>query len=97
MGNHNLTRKAFDINSKAVILRSNVNFPSLQILDRMVGTPVAELELVGVSTKGEGKDLVAEADAIKGTFPISPLAVSTLYQAALGSPGPLEKTTPWGR
>src|SRR5690606_17472772 len=43
--------------------------PRLQILHRLIETPVAELQLVGVATEREREELVPEADAEKRPFP----------------------------
>src|SRR5690606_41687561 len=55
-----------DIDDEAVILRRDLDAPRLQILHRLIETPVAELQLVGVATEREREELVPEADAEKG-------------------------------
>ncbi len=60
---HFITREAFIVNCKAMVLRSYNHFTGVQVLDRMVRTAVPELELVGVTAKGQAQDLVSQADA----------------------------------
>ena len=45
-----------------VVLGRDLDAARIQIPDRMVAAPVAELELVGLRPVGQGQDLVAQAD-----------------------------------
>ena len=47
---------------EAVVLGGDVDPPRLQVFDRVVGTAVAEGELVGLEADGTTEQLVAEAD-----------------------------------
>ena len=53
----------FGIDRESVILGSDFNLPGFQILDRMVGTAMAEFEFESLATEGLAENLVAEADA----------------------------------
>ena len=51
------------IDGEAVVLRGDLDLAGLELLDRMIGAAVAELQLVGLAAHRERQDLVAEADA----------------------------------
>ena len=51
---------------EAVVLRRDLDHAGTQVLDRVVGAAVAELELVGVQAERQSEELVAEADAEDG-------------------------------
>ena len=54
------------VHAEAVVLRGDLDLAGPQVLDRVVGAAVAELQLVGLAPAGEAEDLVAEADAEDG-------------------------------
>lgn len=51
---------------KAVVLAGDFDAPGKKIEDGLIETSVSELEFVGLSTEGEGEELMAEADAEGG-------------------------------
>ncbi len=55
-------------NGEAVVLGGNKDPPRLQILHRLIQTPMSELQLIRSGTQGKGDDLVPEADAVKHGF-----------------------------
>ena len=59
----NVIRKRLLLHRKAVVLTGDFNLPSGKLLYRMVPTPVSELQLVGGSTHGACKHLMAKTDA----------------------------------
>src|SRR5271168_462406 len=54
------------VNAEAVILCGDFDFLGEQVLDRMIGTVMAEFELEGFAAEGQAADLVTEADAEDG-------------------------------
>ena len=56
-------RQRLRIDRKPVVLRSDLDLAGLELLDRMVGAAMPELQLVGISTHRERQDLVAKTDA----------------------------------
>ena len=56
------------VHAEAVVLAGDFYLSSPEILDRMIGAMMAELELVGFCTKRQGEDLVAEAYSEDGDF-----------------------------
>ena len=51
------------IHAEAVILAGDFDFARLEVLDGVIGTSVAELELVCFGAERQSENLVAEADA----------------------------------
>ena len=49
------------IDAEAVILTGDFYVSGFKVLDRVIGSSVAKLELVGLCAECQGKDLVAEA------------------------------------
>ncbi len=56
------------IHCESVVLGGDIHVACFQVLYRLVGTPVPELQLVGAGSQCKGYDLVAEADAVDGYF-----------------------------
>ena len=56
------------IHCKSVVLGGDVHGACFQVLNRLVGTPVPELQLVRTGSQCQGYYLVAEADAVDGDF-----------------------------
>ena len=81
---------------EAVVLGGDLDLAGAQVLDRVVGAAVAELELERAPAQGQGEQLVAEADAEDGHLAEEPRTVLTTYVTAAGSPGPFERKTPSG-
>ena len=54
------------VDREAVVLRGDFHLAGAEVLHRMVGAPVAELELEGLAPASQAQDLVAEADPEKG-------------------------------
>ena len=54
------------IHGKPVVLGRDLDLVAIEILDRMVGAAMPELELVGLGTQGEAEQLMAETDAEDG-------------------------------
>lgn len=54
------------IDGIAVVLAGDLNFSGKQVLDRMIGAPVAKLHLESVSAGGKRQQLVAQADGKGG-------------------------------
>src|SRR5579875_1982094 len=63
MGELGLAANRLDVNSKAMILRGNLDSPRPQIQNGMIGPVMAEDEFVGPATKGQTQYLMAQADA----------------------------------
>jgi len=51
-----------------VILACDFDFSGPEIFNRVIGSSVAELELVGLGAERQGENLVAETDAEDGDF-----------------------------
>ncbi len=51
-----------DVHAETVVLRGDFDAASGQVLHGLVQAPMAELELVGVPSDGQRKQLVSEAD-----------------------------------
>ena len=62
MGRAQVRRQGTFIHCKAMVLAGNGDTTTIQILDRMVGTMVAELHLEGFCARRQGHDLVAQAN-----------------------------------
>ena len=60
--------KRIHVNAEAVVLAGDFDFSRLEILDGVVGSSVAELELVCFGAERQGENLVAETDAEDGDF-----------------------------
>src|SRR5579872_4056878 len=56
-------RERREIDAEAVVLRRNLDAPSRQVLDGLIGAAVTELELVGLRPERDRQQLVAQADA----------------------------------
>ena len=52
--------KAVQVDAEAVILRGYLDMAGLQILDRLIGTPMAELQLIGGAAVCQAENLMAE-------------------------------------
>lgn len=63
VGNFDFGRERIGSDGKAMVLGGDADFPALQILDRLIGSAMTELELEGATSKGEGDDLMTETDA----------------------------------
>ncbi len=61
VGNLQAGGKAVRVNGVTVILGSYVNPSGLQVLDRVVGPPMAKLQLEGVRSQSSGYQLMAQA------------------------------------
>src|SRR5712692_741523 len=61
------------VHAEAVVLRGDLDAPRLEVLHRVIGAVMAELELVGAAPEGQAQDLVAEADAEDGQLADEPL------------------------
>ena len=55
-----------------MILSRDLHASRFDILDRLVGATMTELELVGLPAQGQPHDLMAEADAEQGDFAEQP-------------------------
>src|SRR4051812_6832158 len=55
-------RKRIGIHGEPVILRRDRDFSAPQIFDRLVPTPVSELELERPATHGKSKELMSETN-----------------------------------
>ena len=56
------------VHAEAVVLAGDFDFSGLEILNGVVGSAVAKLELVGFGAERQGENLVAETDAEDGDF-----------------------------
>ena len=63
VGDLHVRRQRRRIDGEAVVLRGDLDLAGLELLDRVVGAAVAELQLVGLAAHRQRQDLVAEADA----------------------------------
>ncbi|VTR69587.1 putative thioesterase [Desulfosarcina cetonica] len=63
---HGIPPQALHIDGKAVILGGDLHPAGIQVLDRLVGPAMAELELVSTPAQGQTENLVAQADAENG-------------------------------
>ena len=63
---------------KTVVLARDLGPAGGQVLDRMVGTVMAELELVGLQADRLAQQLVTEADPVHGSLPTSSRTVATM-------------------
>ena len=59
--------KAVGVDRVGVILRGDLDSAGLQVPYRVIAAAVAELELVGLGSVGQGDDLVSETDAESDT------------------------------
>src|SRR5213592_4762605 len=66
MSHLELRREGIRIDREAMVLRGDVDAAGPQVLDRLVAAAVAELQLERLSSEGERKQLVAEADPQEG-------------------------------
>ena len=55
--------QAFSLDDKTVVLAGDFNLAGLEVLDRMVGAPVAVMHFDGAAAQGTGQHLMAETDA----------------------------------
>ena len=60
--------KRVGVHAEAVVLAGDFDLSRLEILDGVIGSTVAELELVCLGAERQGENLVAEADAEDGDF-----------------------------
>ena len=61
-----LSLEGIQIDAEAVVLAGDFNSAGLEVLDGVVCTVVAELELVGFGAECKGEELMAETDAEDG-------------------------------
>ena len=61
---------------EAVILRGDFDAARFQVLHRLIGAAVAELELEGLGAAGQRQQLVPQADAEHGRLAQQPRIVS---------------------
>src|SRR5207245_11145787 len=59
------TGERVGIDRKSVVLRRDVDASAAKILDRLVASPVSELQFVRLPAEGKGQQLMAEADSEK--------------------------------
>jgi hypothetical protein len=70
--------------------------PGGQVLDRLVGSPVAEFQFVGPPAQGQSQNLVAQTDAEDGQPAQQLFDRLDAVDTGSGSPGPLERKRPSG-
>ena len=63
MGHDHAIGQAFGDDHEAMVLAGDLDLAGGQILDRVIGAPMPDLHLPGPGAKGDGEELVAEADA----------------------------------
>ena len=57
------------INAESMILRGDRDLSCSKILDRLIGSPVAELEFKGPPPEGQSQELMAQTDPEDGSLP----------------------------
>lgn len=56
-------RQRLTIDGETVILAGDLHLSRLQVLNRMIGTPMAHVQLIGPRAQGQRQQLMAETDA----------------------------------
>ena len=84
------------VDREAVVLRGDVDLARSQLLDRLVGAAVAELELVGLAAQGSARIWWPRQMPKTGFLPSNAATVSRMPGTASGSPGPLVRKMPSG-
>src|SRR4026209_1721972 len=59
----NIRRERTGVDGETMILRRDFYFARAKLLDRVIRTAMPELQLEGIATNRQAKDLMAEADA----------------------------------
>jgi hypothetical protein len=66
-----LAGRDFGVHRETVVLAGDADPPGIEVLDRVVRAMVAELHLEGPCARGQGQDLVPQADAEGRQMPAS--------------------------
>src|SRR5438034_3652839 len=82
------------IDGEPVVVGGHLDPASDQVADGLIRPAVAELHLVGPPIERQPEQLMPQTDPNTGTLPSKPMAASTPYVVAAGSPGPLDRNTP---
>jgi len=67
MSDLDLRRQTLAINCETMVMRSDLDFPALQVFYRLVASAMSKLELIGFAAKGASQQLMSEAVFDRGT------------------------------